>query len=317
MLLPPSLSAENEPWLDIFVLCHNRPGLARETIRSILGQNEGGYRLIISDNSTNDQVAEMLWKNFPTLTRVERGGIPPFEHFNACIADAKANYFCLFHDDDLMSPNFIQTLRQAADRYPQAVALGTNAWVVELSNGTRELGLSGFGEHQVIQSPVQLFRRYFGRHQTGIVPFPSYIYQTKHCQTQRMLTHGGKYADVSWLLHLASLGPIVWCHTPSMEYHLHGTNDGQQESIRDRLRFLGYIKQHPEFCGRRGLVDYRYFLYQKCLAAEKKRSRKRPNRIQWIENQLEILRSQRRNDLRDGVAWIRKLVIKTFHRNPA
>lgn len=306
------MTAES-PWLDIYVLCHNRPGLARETIRSILAQNERGFRLIISDNSTNEQVAEMVGKHYPELQIIHRGGIPPFEHFNACIREAQAPYFCLFHDDDLMEPDFVKEMRLASTHYPQAVAIGGNAWVIQLSNGVRESGILGMGRFQKIQGPARLFERYFGRHQTGIAPFPSYVYQTQRCQNQSMLTSGGKYADVSWLLSLAAQGLIVWCNTPLMQYHLHGGNDGMAESLRDRLRFLAFMKQHPDWCSPSGFIDYRYFLYQKILAAENNRKVKRPRRINWLETQLQILRQRRKSYRRNWRLLLRKQLIKTLN----
>jgi hypothetical protein len=71
---------------------------------------------------------------------------------------------------------------------------------------------------------------------------------------------------------LASLGRVVWVNKQLMDYHIHGGNDGLQESRRDRLSFLGLIKRCPSYANPTGLNDYRYFIYKKIVAAYKEKS---------------------------------------------
>jgi len=253
-------------WLDIFLLCHNRPEFAKASIQSILDQNTGGFRLTVSDNSSDERVARMVQENFPEVRIKRRSNLPSLVHFNTCIAEAQADYFCLFHDDDLMGKNYVNEMRLAKEQYPDAVAVGANAWVVNVEKNTRALSIRALGSHQVISSAKNLFRYYFGRYQTGIAPFPGYIYRTTVAGNARIPIDGGKYADVSWLLRLASLGFVIWLNKPLMDYHMHGGNDGMQESRRDRLTFLAFIKRNPFCVSATGLSDYRYFIYRKFIA---------------------------------------------------
>lgn len=89
--------------LTIFVLCHNRPDFTRQTLRSILDQTDGDFELVVSDNSSNDEVEQMVRAEFPQVDLRRR--VPMFrqlEHFNRCIDEAETDYFCLFHDADLI-----------------------------------------------------------------------------------------------------------------------------------------------------------------------------------------------------------------------
>ncbi|MDD5329782.1 MAG: glycosyltransferase [Sulfuricella sp.] len=299
------------PWLEIFVLCHNRPESAKNAIQSILDQRAGGFRLIVSDNSSDDRVAEMMRANFPSVQLVRRPRLPALEHFNTCIAEARAEYFCLFHDDDMMGPDFVGEMRTAADRFPDAVAFGANAWEVNQAAGLRTRCFQAFGRYAAIDSAKALFRRYFGRHQTGIAPFPGYVYRTAVAGAQRIPVDGGKYADVSWLLRLASLGTIVWRARPLMEYHLHGENDGLQESRRDRLRFLGLIKHCRQYAGQAGLGDYRYFIYKKIVAADGENPHKQA-RIRRLRQFLMLQRLRRALRLTDYAAMLHKTLLKNL-----
>lgn len=256
-------------WLDIYLLCYNRPEFAKAAIQSILNQRVSGFQLIVSDNSSDDRVARMVQADFPEVTLERRGNVPVQAHINICIAEASADYFCLFHDDDLMGPDFVSEMRLASECFPDAVAIGANAWVLNVDKGTRMNSMSAIGTYQDIASSKDLFRRYFGRYQTGIAPFPSYIYRTAVAGKERFPDAGGKYADVSWLLRLASLGRVVWVNKQLMDYHIHGGNDGLQESRRDRLSFLGHIKRCPNYVNPTGISDYRYLIYKKIVAVDK------------------------------------------------
>lgn len=301
------------PWLDIFVLCHNRPDKAKAAIASIVAQSERGYRLIVSDNSSDGRVAAMMGENFPDLELRQRGCVPALMHFNLCIAEASADWFCLFHDDDLMGTDFVAAMRDAIGRYPEAIAIGGNAWVVDQRSNRRHVGVLGFGDYQRIDGAGALFRRYFGRHQTGFVPFPAYIYRTERAGTERIPADGGKYADVTWLLKLAMRGPIVWCNRPLIYYHLHGDNDGLQESLRDRLRFLGFIKRCPGCAGRAGLTDYRYLLYKNAIAAGRGGPRRR-GRLRRFITWARLVRLLRPSQL---PAMLRKTVLKALSAGEA
>lgn len=255
-------------WLEIYLLCCNRPEFAKAAIQSILNQRASGFELIVSDNSSDDRVARMTQAEFPGVMLKRRGFVPVQAHINICIAEARSDYFCLFHDDDLMGPDFVSEMRLASEYFPDAVAIGANAWVVNKDKGMRVNGMSAFGTYQEIASSMDLFRRYFGRYQTGIVPFPGYIYRTAVAGKEHFPEAGGKYADVSWLLRLASLGRVVWVNKQLMDYHIHGGNDGLQESRRDRLSFLGLIKRCPSYANPTGVSDYRYLIYKKIIAED-------------------------------------------------
>ena len=290
------------PARQIFLLCYRRPDTARLTIESVLAQNASNYQLIISDNSPDDSVASRVVEHFPHLELRRRGGLPAFEHFNLCIGEASAEGFCLFHDDDLMEPDFVRIMSGALQDHPEAVAIGCNAFIVNSATGSREIGWRSSNERLRLAGPRQLFRRYFGRHQSGIAPFPGYVYRSRAVGARRMPTESGTFADVAWLLTLAATGPILWCREPLMQYFLHGGNDGQQESLRDRLRFLAFLKAHADYCGPEGLQDYRYFLYRKCLAQWADRGAI-SQRLQHLTGALRTLRWRRLLRSSDWQAW--------------
>ncbi|MBU3621193.1 glycosyltransferase [Polynucleobacter sp. CS-Odin-A6] len=256
--------------LTIFVLCYNRPALARLAIESIVQQSCHGFILIISDQSTNNDVEAMVKSEFPSVCYVKRpSSLKHLEHFNTCIGEVKTDYYCLFHDDDLMNPNFVEVMLKFIGDHPSAAAYACNAFIE--TNGTIEPRLSFISknEYELISGPRDLAERYFSHNQSGIAPNPSYIYSHPLAGDELFIVNGGKYADVALLLDILKKGSIFWLNKPLMTYRMHGNNVGSVESIPDRLRFLGYLKKHRQEFGKAILQDYRYsFIYKKILKSD-------------------------------------------------
>jgi GT2 family glycosyltransferase len=199
------------------------------------------------------------------------------EHFNRCIDQAEGDYFCLFHDDDLMGANFVSEMKKAARAHHQAIALGCNAVIEVCGKPQTARSFRSFRSVEVIDSARDLATRYFARSQSGIAPFPGYVYNKHLVGSLRLPTDGGKYADVTWLLNLARQSQIVWINKPLITYRLHDSNDSKYESRRDRLRSLGYLKKNLSWLGSSILQDYRCsFIYKTVLKSPDKST---PNRL--------------------------------------
>ena len=256
--------------LTIYLLTHNRPNRAVEAIRSILDQSDRRFKLIVSDNSDNNELASLLGSLKPSLEYIYRNDNCPcllaFEHFNLCISEVKTQYFSLLHDDDLVLTNYVAEFWHAQKTFPNAIAFGCNAKVRPM-NGIEHPSFINSRQHLESITPHYLAWQYFGRHKLGIAPFPFYIYNKLKIGGTRFSVQLGKYGDVAWLLDLANKGQIVWINSLMGIYQLHEGNDSKLESRRDRLRFLAYLKEHklPEYSLL--ITLYRQFLYKKLISS--------------------------------------------------
>jgi len=263
--------------LTIFILCYNRPDFARQSILSVLGQSSKNFKLIVSDHSSNDGVQEMIRQNFPDIAYMRRSpSLKHLEHFNLCIEEAETDYYCLFHDDDVMALNYVALMLDFIHKYPEAAAFACNAYIEADGKIERRLGFLSHKKYEVFNSPINLAKRYFSRNQSGVAPNPSYIYSRRIAGMQRFIVDGGKYADVSLLLDIAQQGPIIWLNKPLMTYRLHGNNLGSIESIPDRIRFLAYLKKYKKILGEEILHDYRSsFIYKRIIRNIRNKDSKR------------------------------------------
>ncbi len=257
--------------LSITLLTHNRTNQAFEAILSILGQPSQNFELIVSDNSDDNGLGDLIRSNIKNNSALSRviyvkrpQVLPALEHVNVCLNEVSSDYFCFFHDDDLMLPAFTENFFKAQNLFPNAVAFGVNA-IAEKNGVCGKPFFQSVGLYTVGITPKKLAEKYFSRHQLGVAPFPSYIYKKSGIPSLPFDPGWGKYGDVTWLLSVASSGEIVWINEPLMIYRLHDSNDSLTESRRDRFKFLAFIKKNIDKYGRGLLSDYRFFIYKKNL----------------------------------------------------
>lgn len=251
--------------LTIFIQCHNRPAYAKGAIVSALRQTNQDFRLIVSDNSSNDELYHLVHTEFPQLDYRRRPStLSSIEHFNISISEADTELLCLFHDDDLLKPGYVDAMLKLAASCPHAVAYACNADIIdELGTATGQCFESS-APRIIVENPRALAGRYFSRFPNGFAPFPAYVYRSS--VVKKILLNpqtGGKYSDFTWLLEIAKNGPIAWDTRNLIQYRIHATNDSGLESTRDRLKLLGYLKKNHSSVGQHIISDYRFFLYKK------------------------------------------------------
>ncbi len=301
--------------LQLYILCYNRAGLAREAIRSALAQTDRQYELVISDNSTDDETQAMVAAEFPQLDYRRRvPSLKALDHFNLCLAEASADHVCLFHDDDLLAPRWVERVREVIAAHPAAAAIGVNARIAEEGRPTR-LSFQSSGATHEVRDPRQLAAHYFGRYQLGIAPFPGYVYARARIGGLRFDPAEGKYSDVMWLLRVVERGPLVWVAEPLMTYRLHASNDSRSESIGDRLHLLAYFKRRRSAVGAGLIEDYRFFIYKKALALDAGQWRAlSPARRQTMKSFLQRYRCRRIGRIDQHVALLRRARVRAVQR---
>jgi glycosyltransferase involved in cell wall biosynthesis len=269
-----------EKTLTIFLLTHNRPNDAILAIKSILQQSNNHFRLIVSDNSDSDEMTGLI-QSLPAKVEYRKrpSNLTVFEHLNTCISEVTTSFYTLFHDDDLMLPNYVSSFWSAQNQFPNAIAYGGNA-LVEKNDHVIGVSFKAAADCEVINCPDDLAAKYFSRHQLGIAPFPSYIYRRSDACSLMFELHAGKYSDVQSLLQLADCGSFVWIKEPMMVYRLHGSNDSNVESFGDRLKFLAFLKRKGRALSPITLLNYRRFIYKKyLLSGSSFKAEKRQKRI--------------------------------------
>ncbi len=106
-----SLRADSNPFVTIAIPTFNRASLLKECILSVLSQTYPNYEIIVSDNASTDDTQKVLQQFRGQKLRVvtQKNNIGLLPNWNACLAEAKGEYFLLVSDDDKISPWLLES----------------------------------------------------------------------------------------------------------------------------------------------------------------------------------------------------------------
>ena len=238
--------------LTVVLMCRNRPRYAAEAIRSILNQTTTDFEFVISDNSTNNQLESVVCAKFPSLNyKSWFPGIPFIEHFQKAIFLVSTPYFVLFHDDDVMEPEYIETILSQFRLTPNAAAVATNGIIID-SSGTRiEAGVTGNShvfsarsDKVIFREKYQFVRQYLAGDFGGAANFSSYAYNSELIRgISPDLSKCRHYFDTLFLSQILERGPIIWMNAPLVRLRQHDATVSSACGVRDYKSFVSFISK--------------------------------------------------------------------------
>lgn len=127
------------PGTTIAIPTINRPELLRAAIESALAQTVPDIEIVVGDDSDDDLALEVVESFADPRIRLLRHRPPLGQagNTNACFDAARGNTIVLLHDDDLLMPDCVESLRNVFAQDPETrIAFGRQA--VIHANGTRD-----------------------------------------------------------------------------------------------------------------------------------------------------------------------------------
>ena len=132
----------------VIVPLYNKALYVEKTLRSVFKQTYTNYELVVVDDGSTDNSAEIASKlideqkeknpNFcATLIRQKNAGVATAR--NNAIAASHGEYFCLLDADDWWKPTFLETMHRLIVEYPNAGLYCTNYYYVH--NGRNQVKL--------------------------------------------------------------------------------------------------------------------------------------------------------------------------------
>jgi cellulose synthase/poly-beta-1,6-N-acetylglucosamine synthase-like glycosyltransferase len=256
------------PAVQLFILSRDRLDFCRETVASAVAQTYKNCQIIVSDNSEKDDVSEMLAREFPSVVVIRRKpSLPALNHFNKLIGEAAAPLMVLFHDDDVLEPEYVAKMVALFLKSPEVGAIGCNAQILMDLTPTGMPFMGAFRGIVMMRHSFDLLEPYLSISLCSPAPFPGYMYRTSIIKGLGLdAVHGGKHADVSFLVKVLKRRPILWTDECLFKYRFHGQNDSSNESVADRLSWLRYTyatnEIHPKS---REVRDYKFLYWIKWI----------------------------------------------------
>lgn len=234
-----------KPTVQIFILARDRPEFLREAVMSACKQVTTGIflEIIVSDNSDSDSVMDMMRADFPTVKYVRRW--PPTDsekHINKVVSEVSADFIVLFHDDDLLLPDYCQKMTQVMQISPTASAVGCNALILKQGKITKKKAFSRFIGTKTFYDEKIFLEQYLVNDGLGVAPFPSYMYRISSLNCSNFDTRdGGKYSDGPFVSKKIVFGPVIWIDDVLMLYRRHSNNDSGTLNIYDYRKLWRYM----------------------------------------------------------------------------
>ena len=111
-------SSSKTPLVTIGIPTYNRAkGNLLKVIERSLAQTYENVEVVVSDNCSTDRTAELVQAiDDPRLCYIrQETNIGPTNNFNFCLETARGEYFLLFHDDDMIDEDFVESCMAAIE----------------------------------------------------------------------------------------------------------------------------------------------------------------------------------------------------------
>ena len=234
--------SSNTPLVSVGIPTYNRAnGNLLKVIERALGQTWQNVEVIVSDNCSTDHTPDLVGAiEDPRLRYIrQETNIGPNNNFNYCLKQAKGEYFLLFHDDDMIDEDFVETCMSSLKPGQSPGVIFTGVRVIDGDNNVLEQH-----ENRVAGLPSTDFILGWFKGQIAL-----YLCSTLY-NTARLREVGGfgskknLFDDLVPTFTLATKYGRADVADLKASFRRHLTNRGATESIRDWVedsRYLLYV----------------------------------------------------------------------------
>lgn len=201
---------EHIPKISVGMPVYNGEVYLESAIDSILGQSEGDFELLISDNASTDKTQEICsdYKSQDSRIRYFRNAenLGAAENYNQVFRRARAPYFRWFNGDDLSEPELHSKCLHALDTNPDAVLSYGRTHLINDDGGFIQEYSDNLNLGQA--SPVDRYKAFFA--QVGLTNIIYGLMKTDVLKNT-FLMGNGKFpaADINLMAELTLYGKFI------------------------------------------------------------------------------------------------------------
>ena len=151
------------PPVSVCVPTFNRAALLRTSLASILRQSFRDFELIVVDDASTDETPGVVAGLREPRLRYERNerNLGQIANLNRCLALARGEYVCIFHDDDVYAPTILEREVAVLARHPGVGLVHTAVWMLTADGRVRRV--HRVAERDYVRSGRERFMTYLGR----------------------------------------------------------------------------------------------------------------------------------------------------------
>jgi cellulose synthase/poly-beta-1,6-N-acetylglucosamine synthase-like glycosyltransferase len=230
--------------VQIVILSRDRAEYLKQTIDSVLNQKTSieGIEIIVSDNSNKDDVMEMIHQDYSSnnIKYIRRSpSVSLMKHFQLIISECRNEYTVLFHDDDIMHPNYIETMLPYMQKEGVA-AVGCNSFIFNNDISKTVGEMHKFKSVKTFIDENDFLSSYMPWSAGGIAPFPCYMYKTEFLKKVKLkrISREDNFSDTLMLSAFTEYGSIIWIPNFLMYYRVHASNEHLKLYTVDNIAVL-------------------------------------------------------------------------------
>jgi glycosyltransferase involved in cell wall biosynthesis len=242
--------SENMPIeIEVLVLTYNRAPLISATLESLLAQVRPASRICVLDNGSTDNTKEVV-QSFSKrgVELVCRPSNDPKICWAELQAMARGPWTMLFHDDDLLHPNYLRDVSIALSHTPESTVAVSSMRAHQDPENAAWAKVSG--NHYVVLTGRQLATNLYAGFP---MPFCSAVYRIDVLQRAHLeFETYGKICDRPFVIDAALAGKAVVMLDPYVKYRLHAKQDSTDQASGPFLaEVLGLQSYYRKLLGER------------------------------------------------------------------
>ncbi|MBI5122351.1 glycosyltransferase family 2 protein [Candidatus Roizmanbacteria bacterium] len=236
--------------ISICVPVYNRPALTLKSLKSISNQTIKPFEIIVLDDHSTEDMSEVekycKINKFTYIRNSKNLGL--IKNINETISYTKGNYWCILHNDDILSPYYVEECQKFLHQYPNYDIWATNGCAIDSEDKIiGEFRL--FNKDFTIKKRVGFKLLYKNGYNVFLSIIGSTIYKTLFIKNHLFDTTWGNEADLDNALYFLSKYYIKYVDTPIYFTRLHD----RQESKMNKITLNKVIKY----------INNRIFIYKK------------------------------------------------------
>ncbi len=232
------------PRVTISIPSYNYGRFIGRTIESVLAQDYSDYEVLVIDDASKDNSAEVVGRyRDPRIQYIQNPiNIGQFATINKALHLGRGEYFINLASDDIWYPGLLRRAMDLLEAHPKLAAVHTAEYCIDSDDQKLTINTAAYPAYAEGAQALQAFFR--GGWQFS---FSSCVMRRSIALRQGGFDHAfGEFADSAMFVRLCGSGDIAFQHNCLIGYRLHGT------SVSDNMfvRADDWFRQQRQFIDR-------------------------------------------------------------------
>jgi glycosyltransferase involved in cell wall biosynthesis len=234
------------PKIDIVIPTYNRSNYLKSAIDSVLKQTCQEFDLYILDNCSNDNTREVVesFSSDKIKYIVNESNLGMVGNWNRALETGNNDLLNIFHDDDMLEPDFVSKVLDFYDKHSDVIFLHTAVTIIDNENKKIKQQVSNYS---IIMSGLDFFILYLKKGVCVICPsvvidrskIPSNVY----FDTSLPFT-----ADLNFWIRISKFGMVGYINERLLRYRRHEESTSAslyrnfEIKIQDRFHYKNFLE---------------------------------------------------------------------------